>query len=428
MKIFILMYNFPPIGAGRGIAWTYFSEKMAQEHDVTVFTINPSENDPLYNAQKLEMISEDYRVIRSFGGKIYEKLYSKEKSKLDDSQSTISRKSVLKKFSKKIYKHLLKVVIFPDRMVFWNKYLKRSVNHFAETEGSPDIIISVGFPFSTHLLAQKLKEKFNCKLILDYGDPWSFNPSNETIPNRRRKIDACFEKTILQHADYVTVTTTSTRDEYIRRFPVVREKIDVISQGVDTKIYHNKKEKKSNTNIINFFYSGLFYEDIRNPNSFIDAMEELSSEKLFGKKIVISIAGKMEQSVIERISSFSNKSVSFHLLGNIGFNEVVDYQINTDVLLFFGNLGSLQVPGKLFEYLTTDRPIFAICDKSDFSGDTIKHYNKGVVSTYESEDILKTFNNFIKCYSEGIYNKTKRVNDYDWDILAEKYLKIINQI
>ncbi|KAF1303523.1 glycosyltransferase [Enterococcus sp. JM9B] len=430
MRIFILMYNFPPIGAGRGIAWANFSEQLSKKHDVTVFTIDPSKTDPIYNSEKLDMISNEYRVVRSYGGRFYEKLYpSKEKRSETNKEKSTAPQNKIKLLAKSIYKKKIKSFFFPDRMIFWNQYLKKSVLEISGKNGNPDVIISVGFPFSTHLLAKKLKKYFNCKLIFDYGDPWSFNPSNETVPKRRRILDRYVEKRTLKHADFVTVTTSATLDEYVRQFPFIKNKIAIISQGVDTKIYERERKCTNNSkHNINFFYSGIFYEDIRNPESFFNALEKINSRQLNNRNIVITIAGKMEQYVLERIQTFDNKNITFNMLGNIGFNEVVDNQINTDALLFFGNLGSVQVPGKLFEYLATDRPIFAICDEKDYSKEVINSYDRGRVSTYDENEIIRNLITFIQDYSDGNFEHIERVKDYDWAIIGEKYLKIIDQM
>lgn len=72
-NIVLLMYNFPPLGAGRGIAWTYFCEQLSKNYNVTVFTVEASEFDPFYNADKLNLITENYQVNRSNPGVLYER-------------------------------------------------------------------------------------------------------------------------------------------------------------------------------------------------------------------------------------------------------------------------------------------------------------------------------------------------------------------
>lgn len=427
MKIFILMYNFPPIGAGRGIAWSYFAKELSEYHNVTIFTINPNENDPLYNKSKWNLISERYRVIRSDPGKFYKKSYV-EKKNLSEKEEI--NKSKFKSKIRKFYHKYIKFFVFPDRMIFWNKYLTESVIDEVRVNGSPDLIISVGFPFSTHFAAVKLKNLYESKLVLDYGDPWSFNPSNETIPKRRKFIDLFFEKKILMNADYVTVTTKQTREKYLKTFPFLDNKIQVITQGVDTSIYSQKDDKvyEKKTNEIHFFYSGLFYEDIRNPLSFIDAIEEMTKIELRNRNIIITIAGKMEEYVLSKIESLQNKNITYRLLGNITLDEVVFYQKKCDCLLFFGNLGSLQLPGKIFEYLATDRPIFAICDLEDMSIDLINQYKRGTIASYNKKNIKDNFVDFLNRYSEGSYDDLIPVKEFDWSSLSQKYKNIITSL
>ena len=206
MNIFILMYNFPPIGAGRGIAWTKFCSKLSEKYNVTVFTIDPSETDPLFNFSKFDLITNEYKVIRTNPGFLYKKIYPRKKERLSKTEDGKRKKRTTKVLLKKFYTVFFKNIFFPDRMILWNKYLWKAVLKESKFQ-KPNLIISVGFPFSTHLLAAKLKANFETKLILDYGDPWFFNPSKETIPPFRRRLDKLVEYKVIKKADFITVTT-----------------------------------------------------------------------------------------------------------------------------------------------------------------------------------------------------------------------------
>lgn len=433
MNIFVLMYNFPPIGAGRGIAWTKFCTKLSEKYNVTVFTIEPSKSDPLFNSSKLNLLDNKYKIIRTYPGKFYKKIYSKEDVTSINNLNIERKKNYFKSFAKKIYTVSVKKIFFPDRMILWNSYLKRAVLEESKFQ-KPDLIISVGFPFSTHILATNLKKFFKCKLILDYGDPWFFNPSEETIPSFRRLLDKIVERKVIKKSDYMTVTTKETLNKYIDSFPELMDKIEVVSQGVDTAVYDTSHETCTNSNIgsdekvITMFYSGLFYEDIRNPDSFFKALQKFDFCEKFEIKLKIIIAGKMENYVFKMADSINNEYIEIIFLGNIDFSQVVEFQKNSDLLLFFGNLGSVQLPGKIFEYLATNRPIFSISDKKDYSTELIEHYNRGIVSNYDENEILKNLEKFIEDYLSKKYVKMERVKEFDWKFLSERYQKIVEMI
>ncbi len=430
-NIIVLMYNFPPIGAGRGIAWTYFCNELSKKYKLTVFTISPSEYDPFYNADKYKLISENYQVIRTNAGPVYQRNVENWKRKASTSKSkkneqpSSNSKQIISKLINKARKNL----IFPDSTKFWNKFLGEAVLQFGQTQ-KVDLIISVGQPFSTHILATKVRKKLGSKLILDYGDPWSFNPSAETIPSERRWLDRLVEKQVLKQSNYVTVTTQSTRNAFEDNFPFVRDNIEVVTQGVDSSQFFDGKNVVHDKDEITLFYAGTFYKDIRNPKPLFEALYGLT-DILQGKKVKIIIAGKMEDYVLKMAEPFTenqNADIQVEMLGNISFDEVANYQKKADALLFFGNYGGVQVPGKLFEYLATDRPIFAIIPSGDESERLLNSYSRGITVDYDTEQIKKEFVNFLTSVENGTYDQLEPVLDYDWTVLSNQYLNIVKKV
>lgn len=436
-NVVVFMYNFPPIGAGRGIAWTYFATKLSENYNVRIVSIDPSETDPIYNRSKFDLIGKTYKVYRTYPGKFYKFLYpANKKETLADLEKNNSKanKFNMKRVLSSLYKNVVRSVIFPDRMIFWNKYAYREFVKINERE-KIDLVITVGFPFSTHILGMKIKRKFGCKLILDYGDPWSFNPSHETVPKWRRRLDYIIEKKVIKSSDYLTVTTNSTCSKYKATFKL-SNKVGIIRQGVDIEKYNamvNQLEKtkiNSKTNVVTLFYSGIFYQDIRNPKQFFKALS-LSDFSNFSDKIIdIIIAGKMEQYVIDYVNSLSfPQNLKINFIGNIPFEDVIRMQVECDALLYFGNKGELQVPGKLYEYIAARRPIFAIAPAFDESCEIILKNNRGLVVEDDATKIKKGFTKFLSDIADDslVFNLNE-ITDYDWKILSQKYKEIVDGI
>lgn len=432
-RIVIIMYNFPPIGAGRGIAWAYFADVLAEEYDVNIITIKPSLYDPIYNEAKLDLITDSYKVHRTYPGSFYSALYNGLNTN-NKVERTNSKKNRYLSIGKSLYKKVFRTFMFPDRMIFWNKY---AMEEFAKlnSEKEVSLLITVGFPFSSHMVGNKIKKRFGVKLILDYGDPWSFNPSNETIPSWRKFVDRFVEKKIVKKADFITVTTRKTEEEFIKRFNLSKNKIEIIPQGVDTQQYNfeytkyskRTNEKKFPKNKLVLFYSGLFYKDIRNPSKFFKALSHLTPESLGDLEIDIVIAGNMEDYVlnlIENLSFCSQLNIKF--IGNVGFDEVIQYQVGCDGLLFFGNNGSVQVPGKLYEYIAARKPLFAIAPTYDEACEIIDGLNRGIVVQDDVDIIKNKLIEFIKkINSHNNPFNLEKVDYYDWSYIGDKYKNII---
>lgn len=435
-NIVVIMYNFPPIGAGRGIAWTYIADKLAENYKVHVITITPSTSDPIYNESKLEMINKTYNVYRTNPGLFYHSIYPAKSNKRSDEVINKRESGKIIKAFKKVYKKIIRSMIFPDRMVFWNKYAYDEFKKI-QAEKNIDLLITVGFPFSTHILGNRIKHKFGGKLILDYGDPWAFNPSNETTPNWRKPLDYFIEKKIIRNADFITVTTKKTAEEYKKRFKI-SEKIGIIPQGADTEKYNYEiVDSENNLDNINnrkkeicLFYSGIFYEDIRNPREFFKGLSLLKLSDFQGLKLKIIIAGKMENYVLDYVNKLNfSDSIKIEFIGNISLEEVIRLQVNCDGLLYFGNKGNLQVPGKLYEYIAARRPIFAIAPVYDEACEIIDNLKRGVVVQDDAVIIKNKLIEFIFKYKLNCQSwNLREIVDYDWKEISSKYEQIVDSI
>lgn len=428
-NIFVVMYNFMPIGIGRGIAWNNFGEHLAKNgYNVEIITVEPSKNDPYYNKDKLNMISKEIKVTRLKDAAFYYKLYKNKNNSGNVSNNKNSNENKIKRIAISIYKKMSRLVFYPDRMKFWSKSARKYLE--SKKLSKNDIVVSVGFPFSTHLEMYKLKKKTNCKLIFDYGDPWSFNPSVETEPTWRKKIDQRKEIKILKEVDMVSVTTDTTKQLFKSKLNC--ENVKVVRQGVNLSPYKNNINSKESNENITMVYTGIFYKEIRDPSFFFD--EILKLDETLNHKINIKLAGHIDdyfQNIIEDKKLLNLKNINLSLLGNIGFNDCIELQKQSDFLLFFSNKEGIQVPGKLYEYLATDKPILCISYSKGETEEIIEKYKRGVVlyngDTNMHKLILELLESKInKSELKGISNK--RIYDYDWNNISAQILDIINEV
>ena len=420
------MYNFPPIGIGRGVAWNYFADELARNgYSVEVVTTDPSMNDPYYNNAKIKEIKKTFKLTRLKDAKFYYKIYGGKPAQ--KSSDTKQNKRIVKSVIVKGYKNLSRLLFYPDRMRFWSKKAKK----YLETKdiGKNDIIISVGFPFSTHLEMCKLKKKFGCKLILDYGDPWSFNPSVETEPVWRKGIDHFIESRIINKADLIIVTTNSTKEQFIKKFGI--KNVEVVRLGVDLSVYKKYSLGDFKNDKLTLVYTGTFYKEIRDPSNFFDAITK--TDKRIDYPVRMIFAGKKDVFVEELIKKYelsSLKNIEINFLGNIGIDECVKMQLSADILLFFSNKTGIQVPGKIYEYLATGKPVLCISYERA-EAETILDENKCAIIINNSEDMVDSIslvlNEFKKDGKIAKLSLSKNYN-YDWSNVSKNILKCVEEV
>ncbi len=131
----------------------------------------------------------------------------------------------------------------------------------------------------------------------------------------------------------------------------------------------------------------------------------------FKQHLEIKLIGAVSQEVLETISKYKLDDY-LNNLGYVSHMEAVAHQKKSQVLLLI-EINSEDtksiIPGKLFEYMVSNRPIIAIGPKgSDFS-DIITQTNTGVFFDYSEKMKLKSvildfYNQFLegKLQSNGV--------------------------
>ena len=130
----------------------------------------------------------------------------------------------------------------------------------------------------------------------------------------------------------------------------------------------------------------------RNPRILWKALSELIKEEPgFKEHFELKLIGATSQEVLETIEEF-RLSPYVNNLGYVSHQEAVQQQRSSQVLLLV-EIDSEEtksiIPGKLFEYMVSERPILAIGpEDADFAA-IIKQTNTGVFALYDNKDLVK---------------------------------------
>jgi glycosyltransferase involved in cell wall biosynthesis len=158
--------------------------------------------------------------------------------------------------------------LWVDRFVqgiSWVPDLKR---FFDSQAPSFDYVIISGGPFGHFWITRYLKRKFDCKIILDFRDPFSRNSRFNTSFGKEY-VKVLFEKIFMAHTDHII-----TVNEYCRNLLLLNaadKVVSVIENGYDEKVLDRIPTTKFDDGLIHVVYAGSFYED-RNPTLFIQSL------------------------------------------------------------------------------------------------------------------------------------------------------------
>lgn len=271
-------------------------------------------------------IAKKINIVRIKGKTSFEKLNTVQNSHL---------KSKLINVLKKVY---YKISIF-DHTKFFINYADINTLNYTKY----DIVISTSDPKTSHLFVSKLKEQgLKYKVwIQHWGDPLSLDITRKSIfPKSYIKR---IEEKILDDADKIIYVSPITWIEQKKLFPKQSNKIHFVPLPYYKTVEHNKI--KNNRFTIGYF--GDYNSKIRN---IIPLYEYVSDNK----DLNLIVAGNSDL----KLQSKEN----IKIYPRLKQDELGKLESECDLLICICNKSGTQIPGKIYYYAATNKPILIILD------------------------------------------------------------------
>lgn len=350
-------------GSIRALYYTNYMAKLG--HNVSVLTVDFPEQFSNYDDTLLQRIDKNVEIYIEDLGKIYSKLYKK-KSENNKEIRTL-KKSTKKNVKQQIRSCIKENIAIPDSYIMWRKKAYKKGIDIIKTKNI-DIIFSMHETPSSHLVAYDLKKKFkDIRWVAYWSDPWTFDPIRSEYPLFRKKIEESMEKKVVKLADKNLFTTNECRNLYINKFKLEEKDTGIVYRGYDSNIYNKvstqNRPKEIEDEKINILHAGEIFTKLRDINPLIQAIREIKDENydLYKKLNIVLLGGIDDFSKIEKIDDLE----VIKILPRKTFDEALKYIYYSDILLLFGNKNSNQMPGKVYDYLGTDKVIFTILGDND---------------------------------------------------------------
>ncbi|WP_348798587.1 glycosyltransferase family 4 protein [Flavobacterium adhaerens] len=404
-KVLIITYYWPPAGGPGVQRWLKFAKYLPDFDIQPIVYVPENPTYPIIDDNLEKEVSEKVIVVKN---KIFEpyqlaSFFSKNKTKTISSGIIPNKKK--QTFLDKTLLWIRGNLFVPDARFFW---VKPSVSYLEKfiVENSIDIVITSGPPHSLHLIGMELKQKLNLIWLADFRDPWTtigYHKELRLSIKAQRKHKA-LEYRVLNTADQVIVTSKTTKIEFQE---ITNRPITVITNGYDTEV----TPPVSLDSKFSLAHIGSFLSE-RNPIILWESLAELLDEvPQFKTYFELKLIGKVSQEILDTISRYKLEEYLKNL-GYVSHSEAVAHQRNSQVLLLI-EINSDEtksiIPGKLFEYMVSNRPIVAIGPKDSDFAEIINETNTGVFFDYTEKEKLKNtitlyFNQFLegKLQSYGV--------------------------
>jgi len=406
LRVLLIAYAYPPLWEAQSVRWYYLSKELAKAGvQIDILTIKyPGE-------------IEDFpgiKVYRIFPG-AFNKIVFKALSNPSVFSAKVRRSNkflVIKNFYRTIRK-FLEYLMAGDIRNEW--FLMGYFKALRLLKGNKyDFVITSHEPIVDTLIGFALKKK-RIKWIADLADPISA----DYYPSFWKLILKKIEKRVLKKADAIIVTNNVLKNKY-SKYVNSEDKILVITQGFDLNFFKFQRGFNRNKKFT-LAYTGSFYKDFRNPEVLVEALSRLNFD------FELRLAGRLEGF----LPVFKPIKQKVKYLGVLPHKEVLKVQASSDVLVYLGNKLDTQVPGKIFEYMGSRRPIFCIIqNKKDPVAKIVRNLGIGEVCFNEPEEIYKVINKFYKLWIdkkldiEYFYDELK-IREFSWQHQAQKLLNFM---
>lgn len=396
-KVLIVTYYWIPSGGPGVQRWLKFVKYLPDFGIEPIVYIPENPTYPIIDNN----LKEDFRQITILKQPIKEpyrfaSFFSKNKTKKISSGIVPNKRK--QSFLDKFLLYVRGNFFIPDARVSW---VKPSVSYLGNyiRENEIETVITTGPPHSLHLIGLGLKEKLNIKWIADFRDPWTSIVYHKELKlsEKSEKKHKELEHKVLNSADQIIVTSPSTKVEFSE---ITTKPIEVVTNGYDVEqIKKQPLDKK-----FSIAHIGSFLSE-RNPRILWKTLKEILKENPdFKNDFELKLIGIVSQEVLDTIKEFKLDSFVRNL-GYLSHKESVIEQRKSQVLLLIESDSEETkaiLPGKLYEYMASHRPILAIANENSDIKEIIVKTNTGIFCNYsEKEKVKQTILNYYNLYKEN---------------------------
>lgn len=425
-KILIITYYWPPAGGPGVQRWLKFVKYLPEFGVQPIIYIPENPTYPIVDQNLVQDVSDKAIILKQKIFEPYQVASFLSKNKTKKMNSGIIPNQKKQSFLDKTLLWIRGNLFIPDARIFWVKpsvvFLEKYI-----VENNINTIVTSGPPHSLHLIGLELKQKLDLKWFADFRDPWTTIGYHKSLrlSNFAANRHKALEYKVLNTADTIIVTSKTTKAEFQA---ITNKPIAIITNGYDME----EVEKQPLDSKFTLAHIGSFLSE-RNPIILWESLAELSAEILdFKSHLEIKLIGAVSQEVLQTITQLG---LNFYLnnMGYVSHAQAIAHQRKSQVLLLI-EIDSPEtksiIPGKLFEYMVSNRPIIAIGPNGSDFAEIITETNTGIFFNYSEKMKLKSvILDFYKQFLEGkLHSNGVGLQKYSRKNLTKELVEVISKM
>jgi glycosyltransferase involved in cell wall biosynthesis len=334
-------------------------------------------------------------------------------------------------------KVIARKILVPDADYVWYKKTLEQAIQIIEEEGI-ECIYSTSYPYSDHLLARDIKRRFpNIPWVADFRDEWSMNPYiiDKNYSQRRMQKEKVMEESVAKECDYFIANTRIMHENFLNMYPFLKNKSTIITNGFDEDDFWHIDKTYKRQDHFRIVHPGVIYGN-RKVDKILKATKELIDEKVIDiKDIEFKFIGQIKkEAILEEGKRFGLDKV-MTCPGYMSHKDTITELNRAEVLLLIlreGEGGKNIAPGKIYEYINSNRPILALAPKDGVAAEIVEKTETGIVC--ETTNVAQ-----IKSGLERLYMNWKKnefhirpnyaiINNYSRKTLTQRLSEVIRTI
>lgn len=415
-RVLIITYYWPPTGGSGVQRWVKFARYLPQEGwQPVIYTPENPEQLAVDTTLEAEVPAEA-EIIKTRITEPYE-LYKKFLRKSGHSKEAVEVNPVNaqnKSFLQKVAMWIRGNLFRPDPRCMWIGPSVRFLKKYLK-EHPVDLIVSTGPPQSMHLIGRRLARETGLPWVADFRDPWTkiFYFKHLSMMKSTVKWHERMERKVLDEADTVVAVSPLVQKEFQE---MTQTPVELITNGFDENDFiaagHPEAAGGAEADFV-ITHTGLFAAD-GNPTVLWEVLaEKCLNDKQFKEKLKIKLIGRTDIQITEALEK-AGLTENCIDMGYQPHAAAVEEQRKASLLILPLRKEpeyKAVLPGKLFEYLASWRPVLGIGQPDGAMSMVLNTTKTGVVLDWNDRKSIARYVDF--CWEK---HKKGELNVEDADI------------
>tara|TARA_R110001592_G_scaffold126336_1_gene337489 strand:- start:123357 stop:124715 length:1359 start_codon:yes stop_codon:yes gene_type:complete len=325
---------------------------------------------------------------------------------------------------------LNQIFLFPDHQKPW---ISAVLNHVKSLprEKRPELVYATANPWSALVAGQKVADYLGIPFVADFRDPWTRNPKpaeSDRLAKKAQKL----EREIVSRANRVIANTEELRMAFVEDYPEFATKFVSITNGFnDILLQQDETEKaavkkQAATELCHF---GSVYE-LRKPLQLLQSVDQLLTEgALVPGDLKIRFIGNwlVESPDCNRLVEELEAKGLVTREPPLSHENYLTEMRQADNLLILQQDFPLQIPGKIYEYISSGRPLVVVGGEGA-TANLIQRHSLGAAFPNRVDDLKVHLIELVRNGNEFKAVDISQIDNFNYSALTAKLADVFDQL